>query len=127
MKTITIMRRAVLRSVCGMLIVVGGCAGAPSMDSVSPTESAVNRAIEAKAGEYAPLELRLAQDNLDAAREALNDEEYERARRLAETARVDARLAEVKAQSATAREQAREIEVTIETLRQEADHRGTGR
>lgn len=124
MKTIAIVRRAVLMSVCGVPMVVGGCAGAPSMDTVSPAETAVNRAIEAKAGEYAPLELRLAQENLDAARQAMNDEEYDQARRLAEAAREDARLAEVKAQSEIAREQAREIQSTIETLRQEAEQRG---
>jgi len=108
-------------AVCGMLIGVGGCAGTPPIDPVSSTETAVNRAIEAKAGEYAPLELREAQEKLDAARQAMNDEEYEQAQRLAEAAREDARLAEVKAQSETAREQAREIQSTIETLRQEAE------
>ncbi len=97
------------------------------MDTVSPAELAVNRAIEAKAGEYAPLELRLAQENLDGARQAMNDEEYEQAHRLAEAAREDARLAEVKAQSEIARKQAREIQSTIETLRQEAAHRDPGR
>ncbi|MBA2592770.1 MAG: DUF4398 domain-containing protein [Pseudomonadota bacterium] len=97
------------------------------MDPVSPAEIAVNRAIEAKAGEYAPLELRQAQEKLDAARQAINDEEYEQAHRLAEAAREDARLAEVKAQSETAREQAREIQSTIETLRQEAEQRDPAR
>jgi hypothetical protein len=124
MKTIATIRRAVPMSVCGLLIGVGGCAGSPSMDTiVSPAEIAVNRAIEAKAGEYAPLELRQAQENLEAARQAMNDEEYEEAQRLAEAAREDARLAEVKAQSETAREQAREIQSTIERLRQEAEQR----
>jgi hypothetical protein len=125
MKTIAIIRRSVPMSLCGMLIALGGCAGAPSMDTVSPAEIAVNRAIEAKAGEYAPLELRQAQENLDAAKQAINDEEYEQAQRLAEAAREDARLAEVKAQSETAREQAREIQSTIETLRQEAEQPGS--
>ena len=124
MKTIAIIRRAVLMSVCGM---VGGCGGAPPMDTISPAEIAVNRAIEAKAGEYAPLELRQAQEKLDAARQAMNDEEYEQAHRLAEAAQEDARLAEVKAQSQTAREQAREIQSTIETLRQEAEQRDPAR
>ena len=127
MKTIAIIRRAVPMSLCGMLIALGGCAGAPSMDTVSPAEIAVNRAIEAKAGEYAPLELRQAQENREAARQAINDEEYDQAHRLAEAAREDARLAEVKAQSETAREQAREIQSTIETLRQEAEQRDPAR
>jgi hypothetical protein len=125
MKTMAIIRRGVPMSVCGIL--VAGCAGAPSIDPVSPAETAVNRAIEAKAGEYAPLELRMAQENLDAAREAINDEEYEEAHRLAEAARADARLAEAKAQSETAREEAREIQSTIDTLRQEAEHREPAR
>ncbi|MGH8478539.1 MAG: DUF4398 domain-containing protein [Gammaproteobacteria bacterium] len=127
MKAIAIIQRAVLIPIGSLLTVVGGCAGAPSTDTVSPAEIAVNRAIAAKAGEHAPLELRLAQENLEAARQAMNDEEYEQARRLAEAAQADARLAEVKAQSETAREQAREIQATIDTLRQEAEHRDTGR
>ncbi|MGH8613118.1 MAG: DUF4398 domain-containing protein [Gammaproteobacteria bacterium] len=127
MKTTAFSRPMDVASMCAMLVAIGGCAGGPPMDTVSPAELAVDRAIEAKAGEYAPLELRLAQESLEGARQAMNDEEYEQAHRLAEEARVNARLAEVKAQSEIAREQAREIQATIDTLRQEAAQRDTGR
>ncbi|MDQ3564653.1 MAG: DUF4398 domain-containing protein [Pseudomonadota bacterium] len=122
MKT-TFTERMDLPSICAMLVAIGGCVGAPPTDTVSPAEVAVNRAIEVKAGEYAPLELRLAQESLEGARQAMNDEDYEQAHRLAETALVDAQLAEAKAQSEAARKQAQEIQSTIDTLRQEAEQR----
>ena len=111
-----------LASTCG-LIALGGCAGAPTVDSVAPAELAVNRAIEAKAAAYAPIELRLAREKLDGARRAMNEGEYEEAQRLADAARVDAQLAEAKAQSETAREQVQAIQATIDTLRQETEQR----
>ena len=111
-----------LVSICG-LVVLGGCAEAPTVDSVEPAQLAVDRAIEAKAGEYAPLELRLAQEKLAGARRAMNEEEYEEAQRLADAAQVDAQLAEAKAKSETAREEAQAIQLTIDSLRQEAEQR----
>lgn len=108
-----------------------GCAGTtPPMDTLSAADTAVNRAIEAKAMEHAPMELYQAQQKLDRARSAMNEEDYEQARRLAEEAQVDARLAEVKSQSQTARQQAQEIQQTINSLQHEAserDQKATGR
>jgi hypothetical protein len=67
-----------------------------------------------------PIELRLAKDELDNAKLALDDREYERARHLAEQALADARLAEIRAETASARQTAHDLGLSSETLRDEA-------
>lgn len=69
---------------------------------------------------YAPVELQLAREELDSARLALDAREYERARRLADQALVDARVAEVRAGTESARQAARDLRLNIETLRDTA-------
>jgi len=120
-------RRVMFLSIFGISAVLLGCAGGtPPMDAISTAETAVNEATDAKAAEYAPLELRLATEKLQRARMALEQEDYEQARRLAEAARVDARLAEAKARSESTRQQAQEVQQTIETLEREVDQTTTG-
>jgi len=69
---------------------------------------------------YPPVELRLAREELDSARLALDVRDYERARRLAEQALADARVAEARAETESVRQAARDLRLTIETLRAEA-------
>ncbi len=90
-------------------------------ETVSEAERAVERATMGEAPEHAPLELRLAREKLTEAREKLAEEQYDDARRLAEKAIVDARLAEVKAEAATARATADDLQQGVETIRSEAD------
>jgi hypothetical protein len=73
-----------------------------------------------QSGTYPPAELRLAREELDSARLALDTREYERARRLAEQALADARLAEVRAETESTRQTARDLHLSSETLRAEA-------
>ncbi|MGH8625015.1 MAG: DUF4398 domain-containing protein [Gammaproteobacteria bacterium] len=115
-------RRLIL--IPGVVIALTGCAGAtPPLDTVSTAEMALTRALSAQAAQYAPLELRLAQEKLDRAKSALHAEEYEDARRQAEQAEVDARLAEAKALSESARQHGEEVEQTMDTLEDEATGR----
>ncbi len=102
------------------------CAGNPPTDALSTAQMAYNRAMDAKASEYAPLELRVAQEKLDKAKSAMHDDDYEKARRLAEQARVDARLAEAKALAEAAQKSSEETRETIDTLRQEAAPKAPG-
>lgn len=105
----------------GVVITLAGCAGVRApIDTVSTAEMAFNRALSAQAAQYAPLELRLSQEKLDRAKSALHEEEYEEARRQAEQAEVDARLAEAKALSEKARQHGQEVEQTMDTLEEEA-------
>jgi len=73
-----------------------------------------------QSGMYPPVELRLAREELDSARLALDTRDYERARRLAEQAMADARLAEVRAETESMRQAARDLHLSSETLRTEA-------
>jgi hypothetical protein len=116
---------ATQRSIAGLLLCgalgVSACAPAqPPTMALSQAEAAVEQARESKASLYAPTELRLARENLDSARLALNAGEYERARRLAEQALADARIAEARAETENLRQTARDLRLTITTLRDEA-------
>jgi hypothetical protein len=62
----------------------------------------------------------VAREKLLAAQKAMDDDDYEEARRLAEQATVDAQLAQAKASSAETQQQAAELRKTIDALREEA-------
>lgn len=120
-------RRAGLLLVSGLVVGLAGCPGKPPIDIVSNADMAVNQAMNANAQQYAPAELQRALDKVARAKQAMADENYERARRLAEKAQVDAQVAEAKARSGNARQAAREAQQTIETLRREAQRQGGAR
>jgi hypothetical protein len=109
--------RAGLIGAAAILAAVSGCAGNPPIDTLAGADTAVNQAMSAKASEYAPADLQRALDKVARAKQAMADENYDRARRLAEEARVDARVAEARAQSAAARRTAEEAQKTIDMLR----------
>ncbi|MGY4526612.1 DUF4398 domain-containing protein [Pseudomonas sp. TE21394] len=113
--------RSTVKSVLvGSLILLGGCASAlvPN-EQIELTRSAVNRAVSADATQYAPVEMRAAQDKLSAMDRALGQDDLELVRRLAEQAEADARLAERKAMAAKRQEQLDIARKGIEVLRQE--------
>jgi len=104
---------------------LSGCASeTPPINMISTADTALNQAMAVKASEYAPVEMQRAMDKLGRAKEALADEEYEDARRLAEQAQIDAQLAEAKARSENARQMAQQAQQTIEMLRREAETKG---
>jgi len=105
----------------GALLALGGCASVPRPEGeLSAADLAFRKAEQADAAHHAPLEMREARDQLERARLAAQDERYLEARRLAETAEVDAQLAESKARAARARTAEQEIRQDIESLRAEA-------
>lgn len=67
-----------------------------------------------------PMELQLAREALASARLALDMREYARALRLAEQAREDARVAEVRAYTENMRQTARDVYLSSEAVREEA-------
>ena len=106
-------------------VVVAGCAGiAPPTEQMAVSKSAIANAVSAGGSEYAALEMRAAQEKMDRANRAMNKEDYENARRLAEEAQVDARLAEKKAQSAKAQKAASVTQDDIRVLREEINRSG---
>lgn len=105
--------------ILGSSLVLAGCAGNPPSEQYAVTESAVNSAISAGGTEFAPVEMKAAQDKLKQAEFAMHEEEYEKARRLAEQAEWDARLAERKAQAAKAERAVQDARQGVQELREE--------
>jgi hypothetical protein len=99
-------RRA--QSLFGAGIILGalsGCGSVPApVAEMSAAQTAVTSAEEANAAEYAPSDLDRARDKLIRAQAAMQEEDNEEARRLAEQALVDARVAEAKARAETAQQ-----------------------
>ena len=91
----------------------------PPTDQIAVSRSAIANAISAGGNEYAAVEMRSAQEKMDRANRAMQSEDYENARWLAEQAQADARLAEKKAQSAKAQKAANAMQDDIRVLRDE--------
>jgi hypothetical protein len=106
----------------GTAAALAACSNArPPTAKVSTADVAIQKAEERDAARYAPLEMRLAREKLEKARRAMDDDEYERARRLSEQAFVDAELAEAKADAQRAREKTDQVRESVESLRGEAE------
>jgi regulator of protease activity HflC (stomatin/prohibitin superfamily) len=88
--------------VAGWLIVVSGCSilSKPPTETLANAESSMRAAREARADELATADLRGAREKLTRANRAMADKNYDQARRLAESAQVEAELAEAKAEAA---------------------------
>jgi len=119
-KSTTIQQWTVGPLLCGALGISACAPARPPVTTVSRTEvTTVYQVSTSDASPYAPVELQLARDELDSARLALDAREYERASRLAEQAVLDARLAEVRAETESARLAARDLRLRSEALRDE--------
>lgn len=107
--------------VAALIAGLAGCSSTPPPnEQLAAADLAVREADESEAATYAPGPLRRARDKLQDARAALQAEDHERARRLAEEALVDAQLAEAEARSEIAQNQLEEMRRSIDDLRQEA-------
>jgi hypothetical protein len=101
--------RAFVRKIAGagaLALAIGAIAGCSSTpvptDEVALSKSAVQTAIAAGGSEFAAVELKTAQDKVEAAEKAIDDDDNLKAKHLAEAATVDAKLAENKALAAKA-------------------------
>lgn len=102
------------------IFTVVGCAGAPAPRAkLGAAEQAVMQARAAQAAEYAPLELRTSEEKLAEARAAVERNDYESSRRLAEAARVDAELAAAIAQRDRGKAAVNEVQQSLEALREQ--------
>lgn len=99
-----------------------GCAAkvAP-VESITGAAMAIKEAENANAGVHAPLELRLAEEKLNAAKQAVAREDYTEAQRLSDEALADAQLAEAKSRAEKSKVTAEEMRESIETLRHEIE------
>lgn len=103
----------------GGIVLLTGCAGNPPSEQYAVTQSAVNSAVSAGGTQYAPVEMKAAQDKFKAAEMAMHDEEYGKARTLAEQAEWDARVAERKAQAKKAQRAVKDSQQGVQELRNE--------
>ena len=104
----------------GSSMVLAGCAGNPPTEQYAVTQSAVNSAVSAGGTEFAAVEMKSAQDKLKQAELAMHDKKYDEAKRLAEQAEWDARVAERKAQAAKAEQAVKDSQKGVQELRQES-------
>lgn len=84
-RTLTLIRQWIgVPLICGALVMVVGCAGKPPVETLSRADLAVQEADKKTASQYAPLELKTAREQLDQAKRAMAEKEYDEARRLAD-------------------------------------------
>lgn len=81
--------------------------------------TAVADAVSAGAPELAPVELKAAQENLDAAEKAAMADDYERAKQLGEKAQINAELASARTRAGKAQKAAEALKESNRTLREE--------
>lgn len=102
--------------------VLAGCASydvPPPRAEFAQADLAIEQASSADAAQYAPLALRDARQKMNQAREALYEERFLEAQRLADEAKVSAELALAESQTARAEQLAEENMRGLEVLREE--------
>jgi hypothetical protein len=95
----------------------------PPTEQLAVAQTTVESAASSGAAEYSPVEMKFAQDKLTAARTAVEKEEYETARRLAEQAQLDAKLAETKARASKAQQAVQQTHQGLQTLQNELNRK----
>ena len=124
------LHRSLLARFCAgtvILLMLGACSvSQATKDAVARADTRLQQAEGALGNsEGGAVELQRARDHLQQAREAIKDGDDEPAQRHAQQAELDVELAVAKAQNATARKAAAEMQASIQQLRQEAQ-RSTG-
>lgn len=103
-------------------IFIAGCASIPApTEQMAVSKVAVSNATSAGGNEFAPQALKSAMEKMDAAERAMAEQDYLRARQLAEQAQVDAQLAAITARSAKAQKAAQELQEGNRVLQQEIE------
>jgi hypothetical protein len=117
--------RATVRPLIWLAVLaVAGCASMPvPSEQMAVAAAAVQRANTSGTGANAPGELQVALGKLASAQEAVARKDYARARQLAEQAEVDARVAELHAQSTRSVAAAQESQDAARALREEINRK----
>jgi membrane-associated HD superfamily phosphohydrolase len=108
------------------VVFTAGCATTEKRDmaaQLAVAKTAVADAVSAGAPEFAPVELKTAQDNLQDAEKAATDDDYKRARKLGENAQANAQLATAKARAAKAKQAADALKESDQTLQNEMNRK----
>ncbi len=124
-----ISKNRIILVVAGASLIFGltimGCAEKVAVpnEKIANAERAISGARESNAIVNAPLDLRISEDKLKQAKEAVTAEEYEQAGRLADEATLDADVARAKTRAAKAKEISGEMRNTIDSMRKELERR----
>jgi len=116
-----IIRRTSIAAVLCTISLLSACAATPQRPSsaLQSAERAIATAEDARAVQHAPLELRQARDKLAAANNAVEKDEMDIARRLAEEAAVLAELALARSEMQVALETNKELKNTTDMYKDE--------
>lgn len=107
-------------------VFAAGCATTEKRDTAAQlavAKTAVADAVSAGAPEFAPVELKTAQENLEDAEKAAMDDDYKRAIKLGENAQTNAQLASAKARAAKAQQAADALKESDQTLQNEMNRK----
>lgn len=112
-------------AVLATTLALGACSSAPPpREEMAVARTTVNRVTAApNTAAAAPVELQSARDKLASAERAMANQDYTQARRLAEQAQVDARLAEAKTQAMRGEQAVQEVQGSIRALNEELQRR----
>lgn len=115
-------RISIMAAVVGALL-AAGCAGNSMIpaEKIAGAEKSIDTAKSSTAATDASVELKNAEDNLAAAKAAMNDKDYDKASRLADAAAADAELAQAKASTAKSKKAADQMRETVRSLKKELD------
>lgn len=112
---------------CVVAFGIVACASAPMpVDKLAVAKSAVERAEQAQAAQFAQVELNSARNKLTAAQAAADKRDAEVAARLADQADVDAQLAEATARARQQEQLVNEMEAGLRDLRNESLRNSSG-
>lgn len=107
--------------------ILSACASVPKPDrELVLAESRINEAKNSEAYQYAPVEIKNAEQNLNAARQALTREDNLTARRLLEKAEKQADYAIAKSDLEREDKTVQEVRAAIADLKREIDANSTG-
>ena len=109
-----------------LLLGLSGCATvpAPPVEQMAVSRSAVERVSSSpNVADAAPVEMQQARQKLERAQRAMNDKDYALARRMAEEAEVDARVAEARTSSARGERAMKEVQESNRALQEEINRR----
>ena len=120
-------RRTLFRATLGGAVLASalalGCATTkpPVAEAIGAAEYALRKAKEDGAAQYAPVDVRQAEDKLARARALREDGQEQAATRLAHEVSLEAQLAEAKASNARMRRTRDEIQKSVDDLRAEIE------
>jgi hypothetical protein len=124
--TTTFLRCGSLAALASLLMFLTSCSSMPPKETLSKAEFAIQDANRNGASQYEPQLLNSASTKLNRANMAANDDEVDEARRLAQEAIAEARLASAKAAAAKQAKELDDMKKAIEALREESSRFNQG-